>query len=127
MKAVFATREELRHQIQEVSTWIAAGGIGAGMIMSITVTFMPLGMWLVLGGTGVFLAGWGLSWLIPCLWRYRPVVCPYCQSMNQVRLAAASFRCLQCTRIVQIKKGHSRSRAMLTVCRPKTANKKLVG
>lgn len=124
---MFATREELRQQIQEISTWVAAAGIGAGMIMSITVTFMPLGMWLVLAGVAAFLVGWGLSWLAPYFWRYCRVVCPYCRVINQVRTGADEFRCANCTREVQVKKSPSGSGAMLTVFRSRNNRKKLVG
>ena len=115
VKAMFTTRDEFRNCLQEISTWIAAACIGLAMIMVITVVFMPLGMWLVLGGAVIFLLGWALSWLVPNLWHYRPVKCPYCWSSSQVRLGIGRFLCGGCARLVKIKMGNGKEKNMLTL------------
>lgn len=99
--AYLATREGMRDWLRDVGTWAAAFLIGAAALANITVIFMPLGVWLVLGGLAVFLAGWGASWVVPALGRYTAVICPQCHHQNQVRTGAGRFQCCRCNFLVK--------------------------
>lgn len=112
---MYTTRDHLQEGIKEVSTWVAAAFIGAGVIMSITLVFMPLGMWLVIGGAGIFIIGYALACIVPGMLRFYQVICPYCQGTNWVRPGAGKFYCWHCTRPAKVKKG---SNVMLTLIRP---------
>lgn len=112
---MYTTRDHMREGIKEVSTWVAAAFIGAGVIMSITLVFMPLGMWLVIGGAGIFVTGYALAGIVPMMLRFYQVICPYCQGINWVRPSASQFYCWHCTRPVKVKKGGN---VMLTLIRP---------
>ncbi|TDA70139.1 MAG: hypothetical protein D9V47_02515 [Clostridia bacterium] len=112
---MYTTREHLQEGIKETSTWVAAAFIGAGVVMSITLVFMPLGMWLVIAGAGVFVMGYVLAWILPWMLRFHRVICPYCQGLNLVRANVREFCCWHCTRPVKVKKGGN---AMLTLIRP---------
>lgn len=122
---MFTTRDGMRNWLQEVSTWVAFTLMLLATVMSVTVVLMPLGMWFFFGGAAVFVAGLGLSWLVPRFWRYRPATCPHCSRLNQVRLGKRQFLCSNCARPVRIRAGYHKGKGLLvllpqagTPCRP---------
>lgn len=118
VKTYLATRDATQDWLREAGTWIAALLLGAAVLVNITVIFMPLGVWLVLGGLAVFLAGWAASWAVPALGRYAAVICPQCHHQNQVRTSARWFRCSRCDSLVQPRFFQNHRGAKLVPHRP---------
>lgn len=104
---MFSTRRQLQERLEEWFVWLAGAGIAAAVAASLTVTLLPLAMLLLTGGAIVMLVGWGASRLIPRLWRFRRITCPYCRSLNEVRPHLRSFTCDTCGRAVNVR-GHRR-------------------
>ncbi|KKM10793.1 hypothetical protein SY88_11975 [Clostridiales bacterium PH28_bin88] len=97
-KTAFFTRKQIRDQIMEVGTWVAAAILGVGVGLSITVVLMPAGMGLIVLGAFVGTVGWVASLLVPGFFRYQTMQCPYCHEINQVRLTAVEYGCDGCGR-----------------------------
>lgn len=100
---MFYTRRELQQRLEEWFTWVAGAGIAAAVAASLTVIFLPLAMWFVIGSAGLMLAGWSASRVLPRLWRFNRVTCPYCRSLNEVRPGLRTFYCDACGRAVSVR------------------------
>lgn len=100
---MLSTREELRNQVQEVTIWLSITSVATGMLLSITVPAMPVGMWFVLGSIALLAGGWSLSWLLPYRWQNRIVVCPYCGNLGRLQDGEKGFICSKCNGKVRIK------------------------
>lgn len=114
---MFATRRELQQRLEEWFTWVAGAGIAASVAAALTVVLLPLAMWLVVAGAAVMLAGWGLSHLLPRLWRFSRVTCPYCRSLHEVRPHLRTFLCDACGRTVRLCGRHRGVVLTLVKCR----------
>ncbi len=90
------TKNQLVAKIKEHNSLLSAAVMGLGVGLIITVIFTKIGVVLVLVALMIKSFGYPMSSTIPKLIKYRPVTCPFCRDISQVRINASEFTCDNC-------------------------------
>lgn len=90
------TKNQLTAKIKEQNSLLSAAILGLGVGLIVTIIFSKIGVALVLVALAVKSFGPALVHFVPKLYKYRPVTCPFCRDISQVRTDASEFTCESC-------------------------------
>lgn len=99
------TKKQLTSKLKEQSSLVSAAVLGLGVGLIVSIVFSKIGVWLVLVGLIAKTFESSISQTIPKLFKYRPVACPFCREISQVRINIKDFSCDHCGRLLVTEKG----------------------
>lgn len=102
------TKNQLTSKIKEHSALLSAAVLGLGVGLIISIVFSKIGVWLVLVGLIMKIFESSISQTIPNLFKYKPITCPFCREISQVRINMNDFSCDHCGRLLATEKGKVR-------------------
>jgi|GEM_PF-2997947 hypothetical protein len=95
---MWETKSKARTKIKELSSMAAAAVLGIGVGLIITIIFTKIGVWVVMTGLVMALAGALAARVIPGIFKYEPIACPFCRETSEVRLKIEEYTCDNCGR-----------------------------